>query len=562
MNELVHKVATKLWSDIGTLYSLELKNSWEFGEYDAIATASVDPREYTSAQDYFKDAAAAAFLRKSNFLPTSFDRERNAFERYAKAEVACARTNITFGSLESWTPTPAKRDMLEFFKRVRKEVRGVLGDVPPFEEVCRRARFGPGSIVGTTGGQSAPLDKLSIDTTYTADVSPFLLDWVSTSWATSVVACGKTLKRVPGGELIFVDKDAKTKRSIIKGAAVNVFYQLGAGSVLRERLNQATGIDLDNQAAVHRELAMLASIKRHLCTLDLASASDSIARELVRFLLPKSWFVLLDSLREKYVKIGKDYCALEKFSAMGNGFTFELETIIFLCICAVVCKDNGHEPCFGKSLSVFGDDIIAPDHLAMQLKIRLEQAGFTLNMEKSFWGRDCWFRESCGGDYFGGTDVRPYFLKELPNEPQDIISVANGIRRMANPDSNYDGGLGLFGRAWRVTLDHLPSHIRQLRGPRALGDAVIHDREKSWTRVKTIRSIRYIRAYKPVALRVGVYGYGPAAVTAYALMGYKSNHRKVWRKDRDTGLMVQVPTNTFTPRDSVIGYKVGVIPFS
>lgn len=562
MNELVHKVAAKLWSDIGTLYSLELKNSWEFGEYDAIATASVDPRAYTNADDYFRDAAAAAFLRKSNFLPTSFDRQANAVKRYAAAEVQCARTNITFESLESWVPNPTRRDMLEFFKRVRKEIRRVLGDAPSYGEVCQRARFGPGSIVGTSGGQSAPLDKLSINPTYTADASPFLLDWISTSWATSVVACDKTLECVLGGELMFVDKDARTKRSIIKGAAVNVFYQLGAGAVLRDRLLRSTGIDLDVQADVHKQLAMLASIKRHLCTLDLASASDSIARELVRFLLPRQWYALLDSLREKYVKINGNFCQLEKFSAMGNGFTFELETIIFLCICTVVCQDNDHEPCYGKSLSVFGDDIIAPDHLAMQLKVRLEQAGFTLNEEKSFWGRDCWFRESCGGDYFGGVDVRPYFLKDEPNEPQDYISIANGIRRMAYPDSSDDGGLGYFSRAWRTTLDALPTHIRRLRGPRVLGDAVIHDREKSWGRFKTINSIRYIRAYKPVALKVGVYGYRPESVLAYALMGYRSDHRDVWRKDRDTGIYFRVPTNTFTPRDAVIGYKVGVIPFS
>ncbi|DAD50778.1 RNA-directed RNA polymerase [ssRNA phage SRR5208572_1] len=562
MNELVHKVASKLWSDIGTPYSLGLKKAWDEGRYDEIATASVDPRQYTCADSYFKDAAAAGFLRKAEFLPTSFSRKANAIGRFRQAELACARTNILFDSLNSWQPNAQRRDMHEFFVRVRKKIKDIVGNAPSISRVCREARFGPGSVVGTRGDRSSPLDKLSIDPTVTFSASPFLLDWVGTAWATSCLESNSTLKFVTAGQLLFVEKDAKTLRAIIKSASVNVFYQLGAGSVLRDRLKQSTGIDLDTQSDVHRELAMLASIERHLCTLDLVSASDSCSREFVRFLFPRTWYQLLDDLREKdYEYEGKTY-PLEKFSAMGNGFTFELETIIFLCIAAVVCEDNDTAVVYGQNLSTYGDDIIAPDALAMQLKLRLEQAGFTLNMEKSFWGKDCWFRESCGGDYFGGAVVRPYFLKELPNEPQEIISLANGIRRMANPDSDYDDGLGLFGRAWRTALDALPSHIRKLRGPKDLGDIVIHDRERSWGRVKIRYSIRYIRAYKPVAFLVGVYGYSPSAVLAYALMGYRTTHTRVWRFDRDADQHQWYSTNLFTPRDSVSGYKVGVVPFS
>jgi len=38
---------------------------------------------------------------------------------------------------------------------------------------------------------------------------------------------------------------------------------------------------------------------------------------------------------------------------------------------------------------------------------RLEELGFRVNRDKSFYDPDCWFRESCGGEYCDGFDVTP-----------------------------------------------------------------------------------------------------------------------------------------------------------
>jgi len=94
---------------------------------------------------------------------------------------------------------------------------------------------------------------------------------------------------------------------------------------------------------------------------------------------------------------------------MGNGFTFELETLIFYAIAKAACIQSGAKTGY-NSLSVYGDDVIIPSAAVSKYLTCFEAVGFEVNMSKSFFAGP--FRESCGEDFFNGTDVRPVFVRD------------------------------------------------------------------------------------------------------------------------------------------------------
>ena len=66
-------------------------------------------------------------------------------------------------------------------------------------------------------------------------------------------------------------------------------------------------------------------------------------------------------------------------SPMGNGFTFELETLLFYALTMAVCGKGNF-----VRVSVYGDDIICPTEHAQAVTSILVEAGFQLNLGKSF----------------------------------------------------------------------------------------------------------------------------------------------------------------------------------
>jgi hypothetical protein len=312
-----------------------------------------------------------------------------------------------------------------------------------------------------------------------------------------------------------------------------VFFQLGYGRIIRNRLSRH-GIHLDEGQDIHRRLAREASTDGRFATLDLSNASDTVCRNLVKLLLPPSWFAVLDSLRSKKTYFRGKWYLLEKFSSMGNGFTFELETLVFLCLASAFSEDLR----LGVDVFAFGDDIIVPTGISKDVIAALSFFGLKVNDEKSFVSGP--FRESCGGDYFLGVDVRPFFLKNSPSTPQQLISFANGITRSADNIARRT----LVHRAWLSILDGLPVEIRRLRGPKDLGDLVIHDDRERW-QVRRRHSIRYVRVYRPARFRkVSWKHFSPDVLLAAAVYGVPWGGGEI------------------IPRDSVSGYKIGWVAFS
>jgi hypothetical protein len=150
---------------------------------------------------------------------------------------------------------------------------------------------------------------------------------------------------------------------------------------------------------------------------------------------------------------------------MGNGATFAIETLVFAA--AAYAAEKHTFGCWMRDItSVYGDDIIVPQLSAPYLITILEALGFSLNREKSFINGPV--RESCGADWFQGTDVRPVFLKKQVNEVADLYYLRNAVYRW-------------FARRWLET-PHLDELIKRYIPQRDLyyGPLSDHEFDKWW----------------------------------------------------------------------------------
>lgn len=518
-------------------------------EWDQLSTLEIDPGNYDTASDYYRDVVVTSFFRKVENLPTSFDRTKVAVENFWKCERSCYSANerlspFLYGSLSD----PRDGRISEFLANLRKEMTFILGPRPPGD---LWGRFGPGATFADRGEKATIPHKMSSRPTITTSAIHFLFPWSGSAWASACAADGRDPLFVKGNRFTTVPKDCKKERGIAVEPSINIFFQLGVGAELRKKLRTNLSLDLNNAQDVHRQVACDASITGDLCTLDLSNASDTICTNLVRLALPHPWYEVLADLRSPYTYENGRWVKLEKFSSMGNGYTFELETCLFIGIISVVMKMTGHNPIVGTNLFVFGDDCIFPNECFNDVCAVLSFLGLSANKEKSY--AHGWFRESCGGDFFRGVDVRPFYLKELPSEPQHLIALANGIRKLGQKASS-DASVGdRFRSAWFRIIDALPVHLRRLRGPEDLGDIVIHDDESRWNH-KWRDSIRYIRVYRPARYRkISWAGFGSDVVLAGATYGTPSGLPTGREWSTSAGVI---------PRDAVLGYKVAWCPFS
>lgn len=518
---------------LGTPLGNELSRLVDEGNWDAIAVKRINPRAYTDAKQYVKDALAVSLLRKCEDLPTTFDRKAKALDNWKKGEDACFRTNRRlFPYLEGLTNPSANTEIAHHIVGIRKIVAAILGRAPSVDALV--GRHGPGSTFSDPAVRSTIADKMNSVPSMTPGGLFFMPTWLETAWGRSCARAESPRSPVivRGNRFTTAPKDAEKDRPIAAEPSINVFFQLALGRLIRRRLKNV-GIDLDDGQEKHRQVACVASITGLLATLDLSNASDTVSAVCVELLLPADWFELLNWLRSPFTRVDGKWMRLEKFSSMGNGFTFELESLIFYAIVRYTEMHILNDDKDGDTL-VYGDDIICrADIVEPVLKI-LSFFGFTINEEKSFWSGP--FRESCGGDYFGGQAVRPYFLKEFPCEPQHFIAAANAVRQT---DKTCFGEFDMFRRAWFILLDQLPTGIRRCRGPEGFGDVVIHDEESRWV-MRWRSQTKYINVYRPARFRKVRYSLFDADVVhACALYGLP------W----SGGFIL--------PRDAVSGYKVG-----
>lgn len=301
-----------------------------------------------------------------------------------------------------------------------------------FFECVNRGRTGPGSSVGCSARTDFFTKMFNSNLTYTDE---FLLRYynssISDTWLSGerIRASRHGSKRVEGSTISSVPKDDQKRRTICTEPTLNMFFQLGLKEIIEAVLRDVHNLDVTKQPEINKLLARQGSIDGSFATIDLSDASDSISLELVKALLPNDLYNLVMKMRSSKAKVKGQYVDLPMVSTMGNGFTFALMTLIFSCLVRSVYNMHGIHPKCGRNYTVFGDDIIVVSDMYPHVISALEDLGFIPNVNKSF--AEGPFRESCGGDYHLGFDVRGVYLKELNNEA-DLNSSFNRLARWSS----------------------------------------------------------------------------------------------------------------------------------
>jgi len=425
-----------------------------------------------------------SFLKKA---PTSGDDARckaAALKKLVSGEEKCLVTNMTL---------PARvTSRYALFDRVKLIIQDILGSVPSdfLTSPKTKVSFGPGSTVNLQNRsyeETGLFFKLTDRMIVPKKARYYLAALVSAhpNWVDNLAVHYRTQQQSDESRLAFelrifdkhfeiVDDDTPSKISFVpKNSGEHRIIDIGlnglvplqkvTGDLIRDRLCKATKgrINLNTQKR-NQHLAKQAKLF-DLATVDLANASSSISYELVRELLPYDWFCLVDDFRsavgvEPSSGLRVEY---QMISSMGNGFTFELESLIFYALVVATGEEMGLGALeLQRSISVYGDDIIVPQRITDKLYENLTLFGFTPNKEKSF--TKGFFFESCGADYYDGTDVRPFFLRREIKTYRDVFFLMNSLLYKVITTEAYhlmDLYRFLFGLLDKKQINYGPLHF-------------------------------------------------------------------------------------------------------
>lgn len=509
--------AQDLWESLDTPISLSCSIISRYKEYDQLIRKSIDPLDYQDEISFFKDYQSVKLLSKYPYLETGIDTKKVAYEKFISAEDQCRRTNVRWRLRENGYHFDNRVESV--ISRAQRKISLILSDVPTYDRLD--FAFGPGAAYGVRG-ETSVFNKVTCALECTYALADYLPEFLGEfpGWITQA---SEEVRLIPGNQLAFVPKDAKTDRPICIEPLLNGLYQKGFGSWIRRRL-LSFGIDLRDQST-NQKLAQRA-FSEALSTIDFASASDTIAYRVVLDLLPFPWFEALDCARSPNFEFEGKWTSFQKFTSMGNAYTFELETLIFYAIACACCEELGIEYRTGENLSVYGDDVIIPNSAYDLFSEVTIACGFTINHEKSF--REGPFFESCGCDYFLGTPVRPYLLKKRINTLLPSFYAANTIQRIrrrllqiAHKQGEAEGPSMVTDMRLKDTyhriVSKIPSHLRVL-GPEGYGDGhLICSLDSAMTSKHVSRHAFFdawrFLSYAEVSIRVKL----PSYPSAYAL---------------------------------------------
>lgn len=434
-------------------------------EHKQLLDLDIDPLSYLNDFSFRDDYAATCFLSKAKFLRTGYDLKQRALDKFAECELYVKGTNFRFTHLDSDPLYSGQNASL--FCIMERKIHSVLGNLV-IDEVLDHSNWGPGITTLLRGSEVSSYNKFHAERGITRgcyQAMSHLFEEAYPLWVkhlTDQFGQEKYFDFQVGNNVITVPKNSKIDRVIAVEPGINLWFQKGIGSVIRRKLLHA-GIDLKDQR-INQRLCKQASITGELATVDFSAASDTISRALVEQLLPRDWFFLLNSCRSTHGLMNKQVIEWQKFSSMGNGFTFELESLIFFAAAYAVCE---YLKIDSRKISVYGDDVIIPSSAYSLFSSFSEFLGFKVNLQKSFHTGD--FRESCGVHYKNGVDVKPFYLKDRLSNVESIYHVANSIRDLAHRHNFNYGCDARFRRCWRRLFGRAPKTY-QFRIPVHLGD--------------------------------------------------------------------------------------------
>lgn len=228
-------------------------------------------------------------------------------------------------------------------------------------------------------------------------------------------AFGRLNSVVPVSEVLFVPKDSRGPRTIVREPYDLLVHQMSFFDWASTSFQHYTGgrVMFTDQSQ-NQELAREGSLTGNWATLDLKDASDRVSFRVVEKLYSGS-----PGLREFLRRYRTRFCRLPdggvlplaKLSGMGSGFTFPtMAMLIHLSVTREivnVTRQAYHQA--AKDVYVYGDDIIVPARFRTLAEQALSKVGLKVNQEKSYSNGG--FRESCGADFYRGVGVTISRLK-------------------------------------------------------------------------------------------------------------------------------------------------------
>lgn len=435
------QILKKTCQQIDTPRSLTVYMLAHYGEIGQLLDLKINPLNYVDHHSFADDYLVTEMIKKSKSLSTGLDLEQVAYSKWLSAEQQCFAANELLESYRLGLVTPTRSPTDHIIARAIQICNKTLGRLTPktLEIIYESMEFGPGATASVKGIVTRGRKFTNPTPTTTQQLLDFGLFCLPHMWKEQVH--GFAIQEY--NELVFVPKNAKTHRAITIESDLNIFVQKGIGAVIKQRLRNI-GIDTENQWKVNRHLAQRAW-RDSLCTIDLSSASDTISLNLVELFVPHDWFDLMCWARPEFTKYRDTVHRLEKFSGMGCGFTFELETLIFHSV-LLACKEI--RSCT-LPVSTFGDDMICSVDIMDDVVNALSFLGLKVNGDKSF-GKST-FHESCGADFFKGQSVRPFYLRYGNFDHEEEFCnylYCNLLRRYASHRNGGDSCDGRFLPAW------------------------------------------------------------------------------------------------------------------
>jgi hypothetical protein len=349
--------------------------------------------------------------------------DENAKEKFLASNKKCKNWRLQFDKeSDRMLVGEFQRELDDFFHP------DGLPLISSYSQIFENSRVGPGSAVGARGFSFYAKFFASRLTTTSLDLNFAFRGCVAKfpRLDEAVANCRQSLGEplvVDGSRISFAPKTQDCSRLICVEPSLNMFFQLGLGAILEDRLRSQFRLDLSNQPLMNQRLARYGSLTGRFSTIDLSSASDSISLKMCRRFLPRWFYYLLVKLRSPVTQLGNQTVRLNMMSTMGNGFTFPLQTILFSCLIRAAYRVSGlciHDR--SPNWACFGDDLIVEASAFRNTCRLLSLLGFTTNDAKTFFEGP--FRESCGTDWFYGQPVRPVFVKKL-DSLQDIFVAVN-----------------------------------------------------------------------------------------------------------------------------------------
>lgn len=419
-----------------------------------------EPDSFLFSRQYLREQ----ILTKFDDGKPSFDKVERTWKRFEAAEETCARVNnrLAHPPILSFTTGYGVWSVID---TARRKIEWLLGECRHEElKVARSFTSGASLLVPKRNGHAAYKYSGLPETTVSnlCQTGESLFDsqlWLDLHQLEYIYLAG-------GNRVQCVPKNYKTDRTIAIEPSMNMYVQKGLGTVLRRRLKRV-GIDLDSQEP-NQLMALLGSVDDTVSTIDLSMASDTISIEIVRQLLPPDWYSALEQCRSTQgVLPSGEKIVYRKFSSMGNGYTFELETLIFWALTWAVSYLHDGDMSLVK---VYGDDITVDSTVADQLMDVLSFCGFTINASKTYING--YFRESCGKHYHLGNDVTPFYVRRPVDTLSELFKLHNKFHRWIARNSHLmtplqkESYLDLL----KGIRDWAPNDWRRPRIPDGIGD--------------------------------------------------------------------------------------------